>query len=1168
MNTQKLILTILTILSLTTSVFAVAPPDNAKAVKVSGGEGHTLVIIHDSNSAYACGDNGVAPGEGEEYYGTLGIGSTGRGEEYTLVRVHDGNMGTASGYLEDINDVSAGWQHSLAADTSGFVWAWGWNAKGQLGNNSTTESTVPIQVLAGQQNPSDPYGTYLQDIDSVAAGRSGKHSLALDTNDYVWAWGLNTSGQLGDNSKDNRDTPVQVKSGEQDPSQADSNLVDIVGISAGKNHSMAVDANSFVFTWGSTTYGKLGDGSTSGDPDKTTPVQVKSGEQDPCNSDSNLVNIIAVSAGWLHSMALEKLDSGDANCNGRVYTWGGGGPGTIEDTDNSPCGGRLGNGDVNDACEPVIVLSGDQDPENNDSNLINIVAIAAGEGHSMALDKDGFVWTWGDNYYGQLGIGTTAPNSLVPKKVVGYLGEGYLENIVAISAGYWHCLAIDNEGRIWSWGKAGAGSLGLGLTVDRRVARAYPLPVVLNDTNDSYYFSIQDALNVASSGDVIKAWPGAYGEHVDIDSSVADSITLQSYAPNDLDTIKATIIASTIRPGSPFYEAESVRFYENTGSTVKGFTITSPDANTHSNGVTFDELSSGTITNCIIRNCNNDGVRTENTYTGQMTIKNCWIYDNGADGSGSGIYINYSETPTIVRSCTIVDNNDCGIKRKNDSVTISNCILWGNADDLNDCSATYSCIENGDGGEGNIFSDPCFVDEPNNNFHIRFYSDCKNAGDTGPDYSGEFDIDGETREMETAVDIGADETYYRVHNLDKDKWYRYIQQALDDANTNCVIEVNEGTYYEAVDFGGASCTLTSLDPYDWDVVNATIIDANSYDVNAVTFDSNEDSNTTLAGFRLTGAKFGVYCGSGNPVITRCIAEDCNVGIGADETGSPLIINNIARNNDDGIGHVCGATSIKVKNNLVYDNDNGLTGFHHYGMWTVRNNTIVHNSDNGIIFNGGGGSVKISNCILWDNGNDLEGCSATYSCIEDGNSGTGNFSVDPCFVNPDSNNFHLTDDSACINAGDPNGDYSGEFDIDDEYRSREGDVDVGADEAGPTCWGCATQCHGDADCDGFVDTADWPPYRDGYGHSYPEQEYLDNVCGDFTRDGTIDNTDWAEYRDNYGTSPPANCSTSYEWPPAEGKGKSGDGSKLTEEMIEWMAKNDLPGWEKLAEEYYE
>ena len=95
----------------------------------------------------------------------------------------------------------------------------------------------------------------------------------------------------------------------------------------------------------------------------------------------------------------------------------------------------------------------------------------------------------------------------------------------------------------------------------------------------------------------------------------------------------------------------------------------------------------------------------------------------------------------------------------------------------------------------------------------------------------------------------------------------------------------------------------------------------------------------------------------------------------------------------------------------------------------------------------GTEPQISNCILWGNpdGNDIVEAPATYSCIKDGDAGEGNISSDPLFVDDSTADYHLTVNSPCIDAGDPNGLYNGKRDIDKELRLIGDYVDMGADE---------------------------------------------------------------------------------------------------------------------------
>ncbi len=132
----------------------------------------------------------------------------------------------------------------------------------------------------------------------------------------------------------------------------------------------------------------------------------------------------------------------------------------------------------------------------------------------------------------------------------------------------------------------------------------------------------------------------------------------------------------------------------------------------------------------------------------------------------------------------------------------------------------------------------------------------------------------------------------QVCNLTQGLWYNSIQAALNDANNNNIIEVAEGTWNETIDFGGVNCTVRGTDPNNWNVVEQTIIDANNFSLNVVTFDSGENGNSLLEGFTLKGGNCGVYCrNASNPVIRQCFITDNNsCGIRC-ISSSPVLRNN-------------------------------------------------------------------------------------------------------------------------------------------------------------------------------------------------------------------------------------------------------------------------------------
>ena len=127
--------------------------------------------------------------------------------------------------------------------------------------------------------------------------------------------------------------------------------------------------------------------------------------------------------------------------NGTAWAWG---------SDQS---GQLGNGDTADSSTPLAV-----------AGLDDVIAIASGGAHSLAVTADGSVWSWGANSSGQLGNGTNA-DSVVPREIPG------LSGIIAVAAGENHSLALGTDGTVWAWGENSSGQLGDGTTVNSNIPR-------------------------------------------------------------------------------------------------------------------------------------------------------------------------------------------------------------------------------------------------------------------------------------------------------------------------------------------------------------------------------------------------------------------------------------------------------------------------------------------------------------------------------------------------------------------------------------------------------------------------------------------------------------------------------------------------------------------------
>ncbi len=336
------------------------------------------------------------------------------GDGTTTRRTTPVAVSTPSG-MSTVVAIAAGDYHTVALDAAGHAWTWGWNDYGQLGDGTTTRRNTPVAV-------SMPSG--MGTIVAIAAGYL--HTVALDSAGNVWAWGNNDYGQLGDGTTSQRNTPVAVS--------APSGMGTVVAIAAGGYHTVALDAAGHVWTWGYNVLGQLGDGTTT---NRTTPVAV--------SMPSGMGTVVAIAAGDYHTVALDSA--------GHVWTWG-------RNDD-----GQLGDGTTTQRNAPVAVSA--------PSGMGTVVAIAAGDAHTVALDSAGHVWTWGYNFYGQLGDGTTTQRT-TPVAVSMPSGMG---TVVAVAADGAHTVALDSAGRVWTWGYNGYGQLGDGTTTQRNT------PVEVHDLN-------------------------------------------------------------------------------------------------------------------------------------------------------------------------------------------------------------------------------------------------------------------------------------------------------------------------------------------------------------------------------------------------------------------------------------------------------------------------------------------------------------------------------------------------------------------------------------------------------------------------------------------------------------------------------------------------------------
>ena len=275
-------------------------PKDFTYVQVSAGWAHSLALGSDGN-VYAWGSNG---------YGRLGDG-TGSGYRTAPVRVKTPDRNTYPDLPKDFTylQVSANGWYSLALGSDGNAYAWGNNSNGQLGNGTSTSQTTPVRVKTPDRNtyPDLPKDfTYLQ----VSAGVD--HSLAVGSDGYVYAWGCNWYGQLGNNTASGRsDTnPVPVRVRDPASPTDTSKGLKAAQVSGGYHLSLAVGSDGNAWAWGYNYYGQLGNNSTSL---SSVPVRVR----DPASPTdmSKGLQATQVSGGWQNSLAV--------GSDGNAYAWGG-----------------------------------------------------------------------------------------------------------------------------------------------------------------------------------------------------------------------------------------------------------------------------------------------------------------------------------------------------------------------------------------------------------------------------------------------------------------------------------------------------------------------------------------------------------------------------------------------------------------------------------------------------------------------------------------------------------------------------------------------------------------------------------------------------------------------------------------------------------------------------
>jgi len=991
----------------------------ARLKHVAAGENHSMALM-DDNTLWACGSNG--------FY-QLGLGS-GVTENVLSLKQVLGEDGV--GYLQNVATYDAGWFHSLAADANGTLWAWGYDNYGQLGNGSDPNNWDVPQKVHGVNDVN--YLSDTVDIVYVSAGRSGHHSLAVDSNGYVYAWGNNEDGQCGNGKSgwgEQEDTPVLVH-GENNVGY----LENIIAADAGVSHSIALDDEGHVWHWGS--------GSDSG----TYPEKVKASSTFGGQEISNITQISSCG----HSVAVDS--------NGNVWEWSY--SGVAYGGAYKVPGGEMGTTYLED--------------------IVEVGAGNAGGGYSMARTSDGYVLVWSK---GQFASPEYVENGEMETD------SGLLEDIISIGAGYYdHKLAICENGYGWAWGTINSyGQFGVGdneshpeptqmlcaetsssiyLTKTSEIQGSEPncaRPFIgmglednylvydvnygnpITDSNDpNYYGSVYD-VNIVEHLPMEVDFNSVNGGGVYDGNTHIVTWTIGELAPGDSNSFTITTkVNKYARPGgeiSNFVEMTADMYYSYATDTVSvcnwgnEIIYVDQDANGFNNGTWWNDAY--TDLRDAFTGAENLGADVTAIWVAAGTYKP--VYDMGDDTTYKNASFELLEDVGLFGHFGGVGTYETSTMQRNFADANNETILEGQIGDI--ASEAVERIVTAENIEDAVLDGFTII-------HARTYY---NSGSgIYLDGSNISVVNCKLKENDNYGIYAKNYSYPDVHNcIFIDNSYEGIKVESDGdmAVSNCIFDGNESTfngmYINDYEITATNCIFTNHSYNGIEMYNGSYLTLNNCSL----------KNST------TGIKAYNYCTL--TIDHSIVADNSTYGLYTYGNNCVLtLINSVVRDNGYHGLWLNGNSATIIKNNWIHNNGTeedvfyggaGICFNNQSSVPLVRNNTIYDNWTYGLQSSEQGADPNVINCIIYGNdSNDLyrengDFENVNYCNLQNSHDGSGNITGDPGFKNvgTDPNDLHLDETSQCKDAGDPNGDYGDEADIDGESRIKYGRVDIGADE---------------------------------------------------------------------------------------------------------------------------
>jgi len=317
-----------------------------------------------------------------------------------------------------IEDIYGNGFTNFALDSNGDLWAWGQNNYGQVGNGTKIDQETPVQIT-GTNSIINP--TITVAFENVY----GKNNtfIALDENGDLWGWGYNYDGQVGNGNNNNQTIPIQITgSNSINPSIT----IDFVNVYENSYTFIALDSNGDLWGWGWNHYGQVGNGTKS---NQLTPIQI-TGSNSTINSE--------ITVGFE-----EVCENGETNIaldeNGDLWGWG-----------NNNIG-QIGTGNKINQDFPIQITGSNSII--NPGIIVDFVEVYGNYATFIALDESGDLWGWGNNSDGQVGrknkIDQTTPIQITGSNSI--MNPGITVDFVEVYENGTTNFALDENGDLWGW---------------------------------------------------------------------------------------------------------------------------------------------------------------------------------------------------------------------------------------------------------------------------------------------------------------------------------------------------------------------------------------------------------------------------------------------------------------------------------------------------------------------------------------------------------------------------------------------------------------------------------------------------------------------------------------------------------------------------------------------